>query len=245
MKKWMQQIPRFLENLCVSFTLAVLLYSLWGAQKETMRRGWLYEIFFICVLATLLQGVFFYENRWTKRVSYLWRMVFYGVAMLVVVSLCAIGFQWEKDTMPSARGRWLERARSVPPSVWSPAAKSSVAAKREAIRRSPIGKHWPLTRGTRCWSCPWRRGAPTKFGCILPVWGTRWPGTTYMGEAGRCFPPKRCTADGCSLPVRRWEPLSIGKAPSPKSGERRFPGCRPGPPPKRYHGKENVLCLPV
>ena len=41
MKKWMQQIPRFLENLCVSFTLAVLLYSLWGAQKETMRRGWL------------------------------------------------------------------------------------------------------------------------------------------------------------------------------------------------------------
>ena len=94
MKKWMQQIPRFLENLCVSFTLAVLLYSLWGAQKETMRRGWLYEIFFICVLATLLQGVFFYENRWTKRVSYLWRMVFYGVAMLVVVSLCAIGFQW-------------------------------------------------------------------------------------------------------------------------------------------------------
>ena len=94
MKKWMQQIPRFLENLCVSFTLAVLLYSLWGAQKETMRRGWLYEIFFICVLATLLPGVFFYENRWTKRVSYLWRMVFYGVAMLVVVSLCAIGFQW-------------------------------------------------------------------------------------------------------------------------------------------------------
>lgn len=94
MKKWMQQIPRFLENLCVSFTLAMLLYSLWGAQKETMRRGWLYEIFFICVLATLLQGVFFYENRWTKRISYLWRMVFYGVAMLVVVSLCAIGFQW-------------------------------------------------------------------------------------------------------------------------------------------------------
>ena len=44
MKKFLQSLPQVLVNLCVSYTCAVLLYTLLDAQQATMRRAWLYEI---------------------------------------------------------------------------------------------------------------------------------------------------------------------------------------------------------
>ena len=59
MKKLLQSLPQVLVNLCVSYTCAVLLYTLLDAQQATMRRAWLYEILAICAAATVLQYVFF------------------------------------------------------------------------------------------------------------------------------------------------------------------------------------------
>ena len=55
MKKFLQSLPQVLVNLCVSYTCAVLLYTLLDAQQATMRRAWLYEILAICAAATVLQ----------------------------------------------------------------------------------------------------------------------------------------------------------------------------------------------
>lgn len=103
MKKFVQSLPQVFVNLCVAYTLAVLIYPLLGAQGAQMRRGWLYEVLLICVAAVLLQYVFF-SGHVVKRLSYLWRMVLFAVGMLAVVSACAVGFGW----FPVADARsWL------------------------------------------------------------------------------------------------------------------------------------------
>lgn len=103
MKKILQALPQILNNLCISYTCAVLVYTLLDCQKSMMRRGWLYEILLICLAATLLQYVFF-SGKAVKRLSYLWRMVLFAALMLAVVSACAVGFGW----FPVADARsWL------------------------------------------------------------------------------------------------------------------------------------------
>ena len=93
MKKILQALPQILNNLCISYTCAVLVYTLLDCQKSMMRRGWLYEILLVCLAATLLQYVFF-SGKAVKRLSYLWRMVLFAVLMLGVVSGAAVLFQW-------------------------------------------------------------------------------------------------------------------------------------------------------
>ena len=102
-KKILQALPQILNNLCISYTCAVLVYTLLDCQKSMMRRGWLYEILLICLAATLLQYVFF-SGKAVKRLSYLWRMAIFAVLMLGVVSGAAVLFQWfPLDQM----GSWL------------------------------------------------------------------------------------------------------------------------------------------
>ena len=91
MKKFLQSLPQVLVNLCVSYTCAVLLYTLLDAQQATMRRAWLYEILAICAAATVLQYVFF-SGKAVKRLSYLARMAWFAAAMLVVVCGAALAF---------------------------------------------------------------------------------------------------------------------------------------------------------
>lgn len=93
MKKFLQSLPQVLVNLCVSYTCAVLLYTLLGAQQATMRRAWLYEILAICAAATVLQYVFF-SGKAVKRLSYLVRMAWFAAAMLAVVCGAAVVFRW-------------------------------------------------------------------------------------------------------------------------------------------------------
>lgn len=93
MKKFLQSLPQVLVNLCVSYTCAVLLYTLLDAQQATMRRAWLYEILAICAAATVLQYVFF-SGKAVKRLSYLARMAWFLAAMLAVVCGAAVVFRW-------------------------------------------------------------------------------------------------------------------------------------------------------
>ena len=93
MKKFLQSLPQVLVNLCVSYTCAVLLYTLLDAQHATMRRAWLYEILAICAAATVLQYVFF-SGKAVKRLSYLARMAWFAAAMLAVVCGAAVVFRW-------------------------------------------------------------------------------------------------------------------------------------------------------
>ena len=103
MKKILQALPELLTNLCISFTIATLVYTLFDWNKETMRRGWVFEILLLCAIATLLQYVFF-SGKAVKRLSYLWRMAIFAVLMLGVVSGAAVLFQWfPLDQM----GSWL------------------------------------------------------------------------------------------------------------------------------------------
>lgn len=93
MKKVVQILPQLLTNLCVSFTVAVLVYTAFDFPKETMRRAAVYELLLICVAATLLQYVFF-SGKVVKRLSYLWRMVIFSLVLLPIVAACALAFQW-------------------------------------------------------------------------------------------------------------------------------------------------------
>lgn len=103
MKKFIQSLPQILTNFCVVYTCAVLIYPLLGAQGTQMRRGWLYEILLVCIVAALLQYVIFSGNV-VKRLSYLWSMVLFAGIMLLVVSACAALFQW----LPMGQaGSWM------------------------------------------------------------------------------------------------------------------------------------------
>lgn len=93
MKKILQVLPELLTNLCISFTVATLVYTLFDWDKETMRRGWVFEILLLCAAATVLQYLFF-SGKAVKRLSYLWRMVIFAVLLLGVVSGCAVAFRW-------------------------------------------------------------------------------------------------------------------------------------------------------
>lgn len=93
MKKILQALPELLTNLCISFTVATLVYTLFDWDKETMRRGWVFEILLLCAAATVLQYLFF-SGKAAKRLSYLWRMVIFAVLLLGVVSGCAVAFRW-------------------------------------------------------------------------------------------------------------------------------------------------------
>lgn len=93
MKKMVKNLPQLLTNLCVSFTIAVLVYTAFDLPKETMRRATVYELLLICVVATALQYVFFSGNV-VRRLSYLWRMVVFALLLLLTVAACALVFQW-------------------------------------------------------------------------------------------------------------------------------------------------------
>ena len=93
MKKLVECLPQLLTNLCISFTVATLVFTAFDYSKETMRRERIYEMLLICVVATVLQYILFSGNV-VKRLSYLWRMVLFAGIMLLVVSACAALFQW-------------------------------------------------------------------------------------------------------------------------------------------------------
>lgn len=93
MKKWIQRIPQILTNLCAVYTCAILIYPVLGAQQAEMRRGWLYEIFLICIVSVLLQDAVFVSGL-MKRLSYLWKMVIFFLLILLTVAVCALAFQW-------------------------------------------------------------------------------------------------------------------------------------------------------
>lgn len=93
MKKLVECLPQLLTNLCISFTVATLVFIAFDYSKETMRRERIYEMLLICAVATVLQYILFSGNV-VKRLSYLWRMVLFAGIMLLVVSACAALFQW-------------------------------------------------------------------------------------------------------------------------------------------------------
>lgn len=103
MRKIVQSLPQVLTNLCVSYTVALLVYTAFDFSKETMLRSRVYELLLVCAAATVLQYVFFSGNV-VKRLSYLWRMVLFAVLFLPVVAGCAALFQW----FPMGRtGSWI------------------------------------------------------------------------------------------------------------------------------------------
>lgn len=93
MKKLVECLPQLLTNLCISFTVATLVFTAFDYSKETMRRERVYEMLLICAVATVLQYILFSGNV-VKRLSYLWSMVLFAGIMLLVVSACAALFQW-------------------------------------------------------------------------------------------------------------------------------------------------------
>ena len=96
MKKFVQSLSQVVVNLCISFTVAVLIYA-------AFPQGMVWQLLLLSAAATLLQFAFF-SGKVVKRLSYLWRMVLFAALMLAVVSACAVGFGW----FPVADARsWL------------------------------------------------------------------------------------------------------------------------------------------
>lgn len=91
MKKFVQSLSQVVVNLCISFTIAVLIYA--AFSRGTLPRGMVWQLLLLSAAATLLQFAFF-SGKVVKRLSYLWRMVIFAVLLLGVVSGCAVAFRW-------------------------------------------------------------------------------------------------------------------------------------------------------
>ena len=91
MKKFVQSLPQVVVNLCISFTVAVLIYA--AFSRGTLPQGMVWQLLLLSAAATLLQFAFF-SGKVVKRLSYLWRMVIFAVLLLGVVSGCAVAFRW-------------------------------------------------------------------------------------------------------------------------------------------------------
>ena len=91
MKKFVQSLSQVVVNLCISFTVAVLIYA--AFSRGTLPQGMVWQLLLLSAAATLLQFVFF-SGKAVKRLSYLWRMALFAALMLAVVSACAVGFGW-------------------------------------------------------------------------------------------------------------------------------------------------------
>ncbi len=101
MKQFAQSLSQVVVNLCISFTIAVLIYA--AFSQGTLPQGMVWQLLLLSAAATLLQFAFF-SGKVVKRLSYLWRMVLFAALMLAVVSACAVGFGW----FPVADARsWL------------------------------------------------------------------------------------------------------------------------------------------
>ena len=101
MKKFAQSLSQVVVNLCISFTIAVLIYA--AFSQGTLPHGMVWQLLLLSAAATLLQFAFF-SGKVVKRLSYLWRMVLFAVGMLAVVSAGAVGCGWS----PVADARsWL------------------------------------------------------------------------------------------------------------------------------------------
>ena len=101
MKQFAQSLSQVVVNLCISFTIAVLIYA--AFSRGTLPQGMVWQLLLLSAAATLLQFAFF-SGKVVKRLSYLWRMVLFAALMLAVVSACAVGFGW----FPEADARsWL------------------------------------------------------------------------------------------------------------------------------------------
>ena len=85
MKQFAQSLSQVVVNLCISFTIAVLIYA--AFSRGTLPQGMVWQLLLLSAAATLLQ-----------------RMVLFAALMLAVVSACAVGFGW----FPVADARsWL------------------------------------------------------------------------------------------------------------------------------------------
>lgn len=91
MKQFAQSLSQVVVNLCISFTIAVLIYA--AFSQGTLPQGMVWQLLLLSAAATLLQFAFF-SGKVVKRLSYLWRMVLFAALMLAVVSACAVGFGW-------------------------------------------------------------------------------------------------------------------------------------------------------
>ena len=91
MKQFIQSLPQVFVNLCVAFTIAVLIFA--AFSRGALPQGMVWQLLLLSAAATLLQFVFF-SGKAVKRLSYLWRMALFAALMLAVVSACAVGFRW-------------------------------------------------------------------------------------------------------------------------------------------------------
>ena len=115
MKKFLQSLPQVLVNLCVSYTCAVLLYTLLDAQQATMRRAWLYEILAICAAAMLAvvcgaAGVF----RWVpleQLGSWLWLVGIFLVGFAAITLVFEGWFRLKRRVYDDALGRYKQRKK--------------------------------------------------------------------------------------------------------------------------------------
>ena len=120
MKKLVECLPQLLTNLCISFTVATLVFTAFDYSKETMRRERIYEMLLICAVATVLQYILFSGNV-VKRLSYLWRMVLFPTGQVeywivfagcflagyVIISLVfEVGFRLRRKVYDDALGRY-------------------------------------------------------------------------------------------------------------------------------------------
>ena len=104
MKKLLQSLPQVLVNLCVSYTCAVLLYTLLDAQQATMRRAWLYEILAICAAATVVFRWFPLEQLG----SWLWLVGIFLVGFAAIALVFEGWFRLKRRVYDDALGRYKQ-----------------------------------------------------------------------------------------------------------------------------------------
>ena len=63
MKKFVQSLSQVVVNLCISFTVAVLIYA--AFSRGTLPQGMVWQLLLLSAAATLLQFAFFRE-RWSS-----------------------------------------------------------------------------------------------------------------------------------------------------------------------------------
>ena len=127
MKKFVQSLSQVFVNLCVAFTIAVLIFA--AFSRGALPQGMVWQLLLLSAAATLLQFVFF-SGKAVKRLSYLWRMALFAALMLgwsAPAPWGSGGSPWK--TPPTGCFLWGCSWRCSPPFLWRSRWASACGAK--------------------------------------------------------------------------------------------------------------------